>query len=89
MKIESLKKTQREIALRMENLGKKTGITDESITNRIQDRRENISGRMYNTRCRHNSQGKYKKTQNCYLKHSRNPGHNKKTQPENGMYIKE
>jgi hypothetical protein len=35
LEIESLKKTQRETALEMENLGKRTGVTDGSITNRI------------------------------------------------------
>ena len=39
----SLKKTQRETALEMENLGKRTGVTDASITNRIQEIEERIS----------------------------------------------
>ena len=43
MKIDSLKKTQRETALEMENLGKRTGVTDASITNRIQEIEERIS----------------------------------------------
>jgi len=43
MGIETLKKTQREIALEMENIGKRTGVTDTSITNRIQEIEERIS----------------------------------------------
>jgi hypothetical protein len=35
MEIETLKKTQRETAVEMENLGKRPGVTDASITNRI------------------------------------------------------
>jgi predicted nucleic acid-binding Zn-ribbon protein len=37
MEIEPLKKTQKEAGLEMENLGKRTGVIDESITNRIQE----------------------------------------------------
>jgi uncharacterized coiled-coil protein SlyX len=43
MEIESLMKTQRETALEMENLGKRTGVTDASITNRKQEMEERIS----------------------------------------------
>ena len=42
MEIETLKKTQREIALEMENLGKRTGTTDASIISRIQEREDKI-----------------------------------------------
>ena len=34
--------SQRETTLETENLGKKSGAIDVSITNRIQDRRENL-----------------------------------------------
>jgi prefoldin subunit 5 len=44
MKIETIKKSQREITLEIENLGKRPGIIDASITNRIQEREERISG---------------------------------------------
>jgi chromosome segregation ATPase len=43
IEIESLKKIQRETALKMENLGKRTGVTDANITNRIQEIEERIS----------------------------------------------
>ena len=36
MEVETIKKTQMEANLEMENLGKRSGITDVSITNRIQ-----------------------------------------------------
>ena len=44
MKLETLRKSQRETTLEMENLGKRVGLTDASITNRIQDIEERISG---------------------------------------------
>ena len=42
MEIEAIKKTQTEEILEMENLGKRTGTTDASITNRIQEMEERI-----------------------------------------------
>ena len=41
---ETMKKTQLEEILGMENLGKRTGMIDISITNRIQEMEERISG---------------------------------------------
>ena len=43
MEVESLKKTQRWTALEMENLGKRIGVTDASISNRLQEIEERIS----------------------------------------------
>jgi len=37
VEVETIKKTQMEANLEMENLGKRSGITDVSITNRIQE----------------------------------------------------
>ena len=37
MEIESIKKSQRETTLELENLGKRSGATDASIKNRIQE----------------------------------------------------
>ena len=37
MEVETIKKIQMEAILEMENLGKRSGITDVSITNRIQE----------------------------------------------------
>ena len=44
MEIETIKKTQRETALEIETLGKKSGNRDVSINNRIQEMEERISG---------------------------------------------
>jgi uncharacterized lipoprotein YehR (DUF1307 family) len=44
MGIETIKKSQRETNMEIENLGKKSGATDASIINRIQDIEERISG---------------------------------------------
>ena len=44
MEIETIKKTQMEANPEMENIGKRSGITDVSITNRIQEIEERISG---------------------------------------------
>jgi recombinational DNA repair protein RecR len=42
MEIETIKKSQRETTLEIENLGKRSGVINSSITNRIQE--ESISG---------------------------------------------
>ena len=44
MEGETIKKTQRETTLEIEILGKKSGTTDVSISNRIQEMEERISG---------------------------------------------
>jgi hypothetical protein len=36
MKIETIKKSERETTREMENLGKRSGVTDANATNRIQ-----------------------------------------------------
>jgi hypothetical protein len=43
MEIETVKKLQRETTLEMENLEKRSRVTDASITNRIQELDERIS----------------------------------------------
>ena len=42
--VDTIKKTQRETTLELENLGKKSGIIDSSISNKIQEMEERISG---------------------------------------------
>jgi predicted nucleic acid-binding Zn-ribbon protein len=42
--VETIKKTQSEARLKIETLGKKSGTIDESISNRIQEMEEKISG---------------------------------------------
>ena len=44
MEIETIKKSQRETTLELENLGKRSGLIDASITNRIQEIEGRISG---------------------------------------------
>ena len=44
MEIKTIKKSQRETTLERENLGKKSGAIDASITNRIKEIEERISG---------------------------------------------
>jgi predicted nucleic acid-binding Zn-ribbon protein len=44
MEIETIKKSQRETTLELENLGKRSGVIDTSVTSRIQDVEERISG---------------------------------------------
>jgi hypothetical protein len=44
IELETINKTQMETTLEMKNLGKRTGTTDESITDIIQETGERISG---------------------------------------------
>jgi predicted nucleic acid-binding Zn-ribbon protein len=44
MEVETIRKSQRDTTLEIENLGKKSGGIDTSITNRIQEIEESISG---------------------------------------------
>ena len=60
VEVETIKKTQMEAKLEMENLGKRSGITDVSIINRIQEIREIFKYRRYGRRDRHNWQRKFK-----------------------------
>jgi prefoldin subunit 5 len=43
IEVETIKKSQRETTLKIENLGKKSGAIDANITNRIQEVEERIS----------------------------------------------
>jgi predicted nucleic acid-binding Zn-ribbon protein len=44
MEVETIKNSQRETTVEIENLGKRSGDIDASITNRIQEIEERISG---------------------------------------------
>jgi predicted nucleic acid-binding Zn-ribbon protein len=44
VEIKTIKKPQKETTLEIENLGKRSGVIDASITNRIQEIEERISG---------------------------------------------
>ena len=67
----------------MENLGKRSGITDVGITNRIQEIKERNSGvedMVEETGITVKENSKHKKTPN---QHPRNSGHNEKTKFKN------
>ena len=44
MEIETIKKSEKETTLKIENIGERSGVIDSSITNRIQEIEERISG---------------------------------------------
>ena len=44
MKVETIKKSQRETTLELGNLGERSGVTDASITKRVQETEERILG---------------------------------------------
>jgi seryl-tRNA synthetase len=82
MEVETMKKTQRETTLEIEILGKKSENIDDSLSNRIQEMEERISGvedpiKNMDTTMKENA--KIQKDPNS--KHSGNPGHNEKTKP--------
>jgi hypothetical protein len=81
--VETIKKTEMEANLKMENLRKRSGVIDVSIGNRIQEIEERISGIEdmiveIDTTVKENSKHK---TPN--LKHPENSGHNEKTESKN------
>jgi hypothetical protein len=78
MEVETINKSQRQTTLEMEILGKKSGTIDASISNRIQEMEERISGAK-DTRENMNTTIKGKKMQkDPNSKHPGNPGHNEK-----------
>jgi len=90
MEIEKITKSQRETSLEIENLGKRLGVIDASITNRIQEIEETISGAedtIGNIDKTFKENAKSKKL--LTWKHTGNPGHNEKTKPKNNRYRRE
>ena len=80
--VDTIKKTQSETMLEIEILGKKSGTLDASISNRIQEMEERISGAedcIENIGTTIKENAKCKKILNS--KHPGNPGHNEKTKP--------
>jgi hypothetical protein len=80
MEIETIKKSQRERTVEIENLGKRSGVLDVSIINRIQETKKRISGAedtIENTDTTVKENVKCKKAPK--LKHPENRGHNEKT----------
>jgi uncharacterized coiled-coil protein SlyX len=69
MEVSSIKKSQRETILEIENIGKRTGVINVSISNRIHDIEERISGaedtiKNIDTIVKENGKGKKLLTQN-------------------------
>jgi hypothetical protein len=80
--VETIKKTQSEITLEIEILGKKSGTIDASISNRIQKMEERISGAddsIENMGTTIKKNAKCKKDPNS--KHPGNQRHNEKIKP--------
>jgi seryl-tRNA synthetase len=79
--VDTIKKTQNEATLEIGTLGKKSGSIDASISNRIQEMEERISGAevsVENIGTTIKENGKCKK-KDPNSKHPGNPGHNEKT----------
>ena len=80
--VDTIKKTQSETKLEIETLGKKSGTIDASISNRIQEIEERISGaedsiENIGTTIRENAKCK----NDPKPRHPGNPGQNEKTKP--------
>jgi hypothetical protein len=87
MEKETIKKSQRKTTLEIQNLGKRPGVIDTSITNRIQETGERILGaedtiENIDTTVKENA--KCKKDPNP--KHPGNPRHNENTKPKDNRY---
>jgi Ni,Fe-hydrogenase III large subunit len=83
MEVETIKKSQRETTLEIENIGKKSGDISASITNRIQEIEERISWEedtIENIDTAMKENEKCKKDPNP--KYPGNTGHNEKTKPK-------
>jgi predicted nucleic acid-binding Zn-ribbon protein len=90
MEIEGIKKSQRETTLELENLGKRSGVIDSGITNRIQEIEERIScaeDPIENIATTVKENAKNQKSPNP--KHPENPGHNEKMKPKDTRYRRE
>jgi FtsZ-binding cell division protein ZapB len=90
MEIETIKKSQMETNLEIENLGNISGVMDTSITNRIKEIEERISGaedtiENIDIAVKENANSKNLLIQ----KHPGNPGQNEKTKPKNNRFRRE
>ena len=81
MEIETITKSQRQTTVELENLGKRAGAIDASITNRIQEMEERLH-REHG----HSNQRKCKMQKDPNPKHPGNPGHNEKMKPKDNRY---
>ena len=89
MEIGTIKKSQSETTLELENLGKRSGVIDATITKRIQMIEQRISGAGNHRKYWHNSQRKCKMQKDPNSKQPGNPGHNEKTKPTDNKYRSE
>ena len=81
MQVETMKNSQRETTLEIENFEKKSEVINANINNRIQEIEERISGaedsiENIDTTVKENTKCKRILTQNI-----QDPGHNEKTKP--------
>ena len=83
MEIETIKKSQRETTLEIENLGKKSGTIDANINNRIQEMEERIPGAEDSIENMDTTIKENAKCRDPNSKHPENPGHTEKTKPKN------
>ena len=79
LEIETIKKSQRETMLELENLGKRSGVIDTSIINRIQKIEERITGaedttETIDTTVKENAKSKRLLTQNIQEIHDTRRG---------------
>jgi chromosome segregation ATPase len=86
IEVETIKKSQRETTLEIEILGKKSGAIDASITNRIQDVKERISGAENTIENVDTTIKKCKMKKNPNPKHPGNPGHKEKNKLNDNRY---
>ena len=90
VEVETIKKWQSETTLEIENLGKKSGAINASITNRKQEIEEKI---LRYRRCHrknwHNNQRKWEMQKDTNLKHPGNLGHIEKTKYKDHRYRRE
>ena len=89
MERKTLKKSQRETILEIEKLGKRSGDTDASITNRIQEREERISGTEDTIQNIETTIKENVKWKALNPKHPGNPEQNKKIEPKDNTNRKE
>ena len=89
-KKEIIKKSLWETTWKIENLGKRSGALDPSITNRIKEIKERISGAKDTIEDTDKTTKENSKCKNILTpKHPGNPGHNEKTKPKDNRYRRE
>jgi chromosome segregation ATPase len=79
--VETIKKAQREKSLEIETLGTKSRTIDSSISNRIQEMEERISGAEDSVEKMDTTIKEIQNAKDPNTKHPINPGHNERTKP--------